>query len=362
MAEVERVGEQERVVRPDVERDRQGQRRVDPRRRRVERELADRDRHPAGALVAEAEDPLVVGDDDQPDVVVRAVSEQLRDPVDVGRGDPQAARPADDVAELLAGPPDRRGVDDRQELLGVLGQEPVEERRVAVLERGQADVLLERVVLAAEVLELELDLLLDRQDPVGQEPARPNALALVGREREVLGQEPGPEQGRRAQARRGPAGRPRCRRTGRGGDARSLESIGLDSTDTMTTGSSPTPRPRSSAAGSAVCTPRASSAGTSGSSVTLVDRRNHHLFAPLLYQVATGAVSPGDIAQPLRSILRRQRNTTVLLGEAVGLDPERREVRMSDGGPIALRHADRRRPAPVTRTSATTTGRRSRRA
>lgn len=70
-------------------------------------------------------------------------------------------------------------------------------------------------------------------------------------------------------------------------------------------------------------------------SVTLVDRRNHHLFSPLLYQVATGAVSPGDIAQPLRSILRKQANTTVLLGQAVGLDPARREVLMSDGGPIA---------------------------
>ncbi|MDQ3128552.1 MAG: NAD(P)/FAD-dependent oxidoreductase [Chloroflexota bacterium] len=68
--------------------------------------------------------------------------------------------------------------------------------------------------------------------------------------------------------------------------------------------------------------------------VTLVDRRNHYLFSPLLYQVATGAVSPGDIAQPLRSILRRQKNTTVLLGEAVDLDPERREVRLADGGPI----------------------------
>jgi NADH dehydrogenase len=68
--------------------------------------------------------------------------------------------------------------------------------------------------------------------------------------------------------------------------------------------------------------------------VTVVDRRNHHLFTPLLYQVATGAVSPGDIAQPLRSILRRRRNTTVLLGEAVGIDPERRIVTLSDGGPI----------------------------
>jgi NADH dehydrogenase len=69
--------------------------------------------------------------------------------------------------------------------------------------------------------------------------------------------------------------------------------------------------------------------------LTLIDRRNFHLFQPLLYQVATGALSPGDIAQPLRSLLRKQRNTTVILGEAVGLDPERREVRMADGGPIA---------------------------
>jgi NADH dehydrogenase len=68
--------------------------------------------------------------------------------------------------------------------------------------------------------------------------------------------------------------------------------------------------------------------------LTVVDRRNHHLFQPLLYQVATGALSPGEIAQPLRSVLRRHRNTSVLLGEAIGLDPERREVQMSDGGPI----------------------------
>ena len=68
--------------------------------------------------------------------------------------------------------------------------------------------------------------------------------------------------------------------------------------------------------------------------LTLVDRRNFHLFQPLLYQVATGALSPGEIAQPLRSIFRTRPNTTVLLGEAVGLDPVRREVAMSDGGPI----------------------------
>jgi NADH dehydrogenase len=68
--------------------------------------------------------------------------------------------------------------------------------------------------------------------------------------------------------------------------------------------------------------------------LTVVDRRNHHLFQPLLYQVATGALAPGEIAQPLRSILRRNANTTVLLGEAIGLDVERHEVQLSDGGPI----------------------------
>jgi NADH dehydrogenase len=69
--------------------------------------------------------------------------------------------------------------------------------------------------------------------------------------------------------------------------------------------------------------------------VTLLDRRNFHLFQPMLYQVATGALSPGEIAEPLRSILRHQRNTTVILGEATGIDPEERTVLVSDGGPIA---------------------------
>jgi NADH dehydrogenase len=54
--------------------------------------------------------------------------------------------------------------------------------------------------------------------------------------------------------------------------------------------------------------------------VTVVDRRNDHLFQPLLYQVATGSLSDGEIAAPLRGILGRQRNTRVLLGERVDLD------------------------------------------
>ena len=65
--------------------------------------------------------------------------------------------------------------------------------------------------------------------------------------------------------------------------------------------------------------------------VTLVDRRNHHLFQPLLYQVATAALSPADIAYPLRSVLARQKNATVLLADAVGVDREKRELLLADG-------------------------------
>ena len=65
--------------------------------------------------------------------------------------------------------------------------------------------------------------------------------------------------------------------------------------------------------------------------VTLVDRTNHHLFQPLLYQVAMAGLSPADIAAPIRSILNTQRNVTVLLGEATGIDFERRILRLRDG-------------------------------
>src|SRR6266481_799679 len=60
--------------------------------------------------------------------------------------------------------------------------------------------------------------------------------------------------------------------------------------------------------------------------VVLVDRQNHHLFQPLLYQVATSVLSPGQIASPIRGILRKQRNTTVILGTVTGVDSDRRRV------------------------------------
>ena len=65
--------------------------------------------------------------------------------------------------------------------------------------------------------------------------------------------------------------------------------------------------------------------------ITLVDRHNYHLFQPLLYQVATAALNPSDIAAPIRSILRKQKNVSVILGEAVAIDADRKRVQLADG-------------------------------
>jgi NADH dehydrogenase len=70
--------------------------------------------------------------------------------------------------------------------------------------------------------------------------------------------------------------------------------------------------------------------------VTLIDRRNHHTFQPLLYQVALAVLSPADIAQPIRTILRHQPNTEVLMDEVVGLDATARTLSLGSGGQISF--------------------------
>ena len=70
-------------------------------------------------------------------------------------------------------------------------------------------------------------------------------------------------------------------------------------------------------------------------SVTVVDRRNHHVFQPLLYQVAAAALSPGDIASPIRWILRRQANVRVLMADVTAVDPAGRAIVMDDGERLA---------------------------
>src|SRR6188474_2631690 len=65
--------------------------------------------------------------------------------------------------------------------------------------------------------------------------------------------------------------------------------------------------------------------------VLLIDRRNHHVFSPLLYQVATAGLSPGDIASPIRWILRNQTNLNVWLADATAVDVQRKIVQLTDG-------------------------------
>jgi NADH dehydrogenase len=68
--------------------------------------------------------------------------------------------------------------------------------------------------------------------------------------------------------------------------------------------------------------------------VTLIDRKNHHVFQPLLYQVATAVLSPGEIAQPIRRILHNAKNIEVILGEAIGFDKENQQVILEDGSQV----------------------------
>ena len=91
--------------------------------------------------------------------------------------------------------------------------------------------------------------------------------------------------------------------------------------------------------------------------VTLIDRRNHHLFQPLLYQVATGIMSPGAISPVLRHTLRRKKNVRVVLSQVTGFDLEHRVVHTASlPGERASTPttASSSPPAPGSRTSATT--------
>jgi NADH:ubiquinone reductase (H+-translocating) len=74
--------------------------------------------------------------------------------------------------------------------------------------------------------------------------------------------------------------------------------------------------------------------GSTGLNVTLIDKQNHHLFQPLLYQVATASLSPADIAAPIRSVLRDQKNVRVLLDCLQGIDPETRTLTLCDSEPM----------------------------
>src|SRR5258706_209643 len=136
----------------------------------------------AGALVAEAEDALVVGHHDEPHVLEGRVAQHVVDPSAVVGRDPEAASPAEDVTELLARPAHGGRVDDGQEFLEMLDQHPVEERLVPVLQGREADVALERIRLPRDVAVGAPHLLLEGADGVGQQPLEAESAPLFARE------------------------------------------------------------------------------------------------------------------------------------------------------------------------------------
>jgi NADH:ubiquinone reductase (H+-translocating) len=78
--------------------------------------------------------------------------------------------------------------------------------------------------------------------------------------------------------------------------------------------------------------------GRAGIETTVIDRHNHHLFQPLLYQVATAALSATDVAEPIRKVLRRQKSVQVLFAEVTEIDTQAREVRMTCGHRVGYRY------------------------
>src|SRR5262249_56380619 len=116
-----------------VDHDRQGAARMDPADQGVERELADRDAHPADALVAKPEDALPVRNHDDIDVALGTVAQNLTQAFPVGVPDEESPWPPVTLTEALTGLTDRRGVDDRHRLGDVVAEHPVEQRLVAVL-------------------------------------------------------------------------------------------------------------------------------------------------------------------------------------------------------------------------------------
>jgi hypothetical protein len=184
-AQIHRIVEQRLIVGADVEHNRQGQRGWDAGAGRVQAQFAGRNAHPADALIAEAENPFAVGDDDH-GRGSGVVPEDAIDLVALLVGDEQPARPTKDVRELLTRLADHGGVDDRHQLVDVLVQQPVEQRLVAVVQGGEIDVPFERCVLALIALIDPIQLLGHGADLRRQQPVQTQRVAFVDRKRRAF--------------------------------------------------------------------------------------------------------------------------------------------------------------------------------
>ena len=155
---------------------------MDTRPDDVEVELADGDAHAAGALIAEAQDALAVRDDDEAHVLVGRLAQYVRDATAVVGRDPEAAAMAKHLAVHLAGPADRRRVDDREHLLEVLEDHAVVEDRVARLQIRQRDVFRERIRRVADVSDGARDLLFLRPNGAREQARETQRLPVLARE------------------------------------------------------------------------------------------------------------------------------------------------------------------------------------
>ena len=178
-ADVERIVEIFLVVGADIEQDRQRGRRIDAAAGGVQRQLADRDAHAAGALIAEAENALAIGDDDDLGLVEQRIGEDLPDVVAVRDRQKQAARLAIQAAEGFAAGADGRRIDDRQQLFDVLAEQSVIERLVGVLQLAQEGIALQVGVKFAQHLHAATDLVVDVEHGEGQKPMQAEGGALL---------------------------------------------------------------------------------------------------------------------------------------------------------------------------------------
>ena len=152
----------------------------------IEGELADRDAHAPCALVTDAENALVVGRDDHRPLSHGAAAQSPRHASPFPRSDVDAAGPAEDLAPVLTGQGDRRGVDDGDDVLEVLDDEPVKKRLVTILEAVEIDVLLQFRFLVIELVTGPQQMLFYGRHVVGQEAVQGEGVALLPSERRAF--------------------------------------------------------------------------------------------------------------------------------------------------------------------------------
>ncbi len=186
VAQIVRIAQEDGVVGAHVDAYGQAMPGVDSGRGAIQRKLAHGNSHPPGPLVPQAQNPLVVGGHDQPDIRLGGVAQQGRDAAHVVRGNPDPARPPNNVAIDLAGFAHRRRVHDGQQFHEVFHQETIKERLIAVLESRQADELLQVVAFGSQVFSFQGDLLFDRQDRRGHQAQKSQFLSLPWRESRPL--------------------------------------------------------------------------------------------------------------------------------------------------------------------------------